>query len=162
MAKCLRDTPNGKMRGRHACAFRERSTPSYRTTSLFCHFMMTCWQVQSGGALICAWSSLDKDNVRHQSPYYRVASSACSSDTPCDHWHITETQARALSGTRVLPRERYGYPTPDSLPRGTGRTTLTFGDLPSHVGSNYGYGYGCRCKKIRRCIPEAEIPVGAL
>lgn len=86
-------------------------------------------------------------NVRHQSSYYRVASSACNSDTPCDHW-------RALSGTRVCLMK-------DTQPltrcrAGTERTTLTFGDLPSHVGINYGYG----CRWIRRFIPErlTQIP----
>jgi hypothetical protein len=43
--------------------------------------------------------------VKRQSVYGRVTSFASSSDGPCDHWHLTETHAKALSGTRVLPRE---------------------------------------------------------
>jgi hypothetical protein len=84
--------------------------------------------------------------VKRQSVYGRVTSFTSSSDGPCgpcDHWHLTETQAKALSGTRVLPREdRYGCPTPDSLPRWDRR--LDFNVLAICHRRSVAFSYGCR------------------
>ena len=101
-ARCFGDSPTGKARGRHACAFRDGEEYSViEEASLFCHFMMTCWQVQLGGALICTWSSLDTTTRGANTLITEYPSSACSSDTPFDHWHLTATQTKVLSRTRV-------------------------------------------------------------
>jgi hypothetical protein len=56
----------------------------------------------------------------------RAASFTCSSDGPCDHWHLAEAQAKALSENACLPREDTD-PTPDSHSRvKIGESTLTF------------------------------------
>ena len=61
--------------------------------------------MQPGGALICAWSSLDT-TTRGLITEYRLPRVVPTH--PSTIWHLTATQAKVLSRTRVLPREDTG------------------------------------------------------
>jgi hypothetical protein len=64
--------------------------------------------------------------VKRQSVYGRVTSFSSSSDGPCDHWHLTETQAKALSGRRVCLVEDTDTQPLTRCGAGIGDSTLTF------------------------------------
>jgi hypothetical protein len=131
--------------GTSLCIARSSETPSSKN-------LLILWlydDMLAGVRRSCTYSCLAiiGHEVKRQSVYGRVTSFTSSSDGPCDHWHhwhLTETQAKALSGTRVLPREdTVSYPTPDSLPGWDRR--LDFNVLAiCHRRSVAFSGYGCR------------------
>lgn len=94
------DTPTGKTRKGQVCALRDRAKlPSSKN-------LLILWlydDMLAGVRRSCTHSCLAiiGHEVKRQSVYGRVTSFTSSSDGPCDHWHLTEAQAKALSGTHV-------------------------------------------------------------
>jgi hypothetical protein len=78
---------------------RSSETPSSK-------YLLILWlydDMLAGVRRSCTYSCLAiiGHGVKRQSAYGRVTSFTSSSDGPCDHWHLTEMQAKALSGTCV-------------------------------------------------------------
>ena len=152
---CLGDTPNGKARGSHVCAFRDREQyPVIEETSLFCHFyddMLAAVHLSVPGH---HWT-------RREALMLLLPSTRLPRVVPTDPSTIGTSRRRRRKRyhKRVFCLVKIRYPTPDSLPH---MITLAFGDLPSQVGGNYGYGCGWkRCfglfQRLRSPRASSEI-----
>ena len=117
------DSPTGKTRKGQVCALRERNSRHRRTSILWLYDDML-----AGVRRSCTYSCLAiiGHEVKRQSVYGRVTSFTSSSDGPCDHWHLAEAQAKALSGTHVcLVKDTDTQPL-TRCGAGIGESTLTF------------------------------------
>jgi hypothetical protein len=126
--------------GTSVCIARSSRTPSSKN-------LLILWlydDMLAGVRRSCTYSCLTiiGHEVKRQSVYGRVTSFTSSSDGPCDHWPLAETQAKALSGRRVCLVEDTD-PTPDSLPRWDRRFDFNVLAI-CHRRSVAFSGYGCR------------------
>jgi hypothetical protein len=85
--------------GTSLCIARSSETPSSKNLFILWLYDDMLAGVRRSRTYSCL--AIIGHEVKRQSVYGRVTSFTSSSDGPCDHWHLTEAQAKALSGTRV-------------------------------------------------------------